>query len=215
MKKLFNIIMAAMSLAGATACTDKEGYADLLRDENYAVNYYLVNYPIITSVPSDSVFISTEQLLADPDFVAEFGQECADEAELREVAIKHTPFYRMDDDGYVYMQVINPGKGAKAIDDQTIWFRFTRYNLKFAYLNGNWEASGNEQDVAATPTSFRFKNTSLSSTTQWGEGIQTPLYYLPLNCHVRLVIKSYLGPTQEVSSVYPYLYNIRYYPSKI
>lgn len=215
MKKFLNIMLGALLLVALPACKDKESYADLLRDENYAVNYYLVNYPIITSVPSDSVFISTEQLLADPDFVAEFGQECADEAELREVAIKHTPFYRMDDDGYVYMQVINPGKGAKAMDDQTIWFRFTRYNLKFAYLNGNWEASGNEQDVAATPTSFRFKNTSLSSTTQWGEGIQTPLYYLPLNCHVRLVIKSYLGPTQEVSSVYPYLYNIRYYPSKI
>lgn len=215
MKNKFNIFVAALALMATTACSDKESYADLLRDENYAVNAFLVKYPIITSVPADSVFISTEQLLADPDFVAEFGPECADEAELREVAINHTPFYRMDDDGYVYMQVINPGKGAKANDDQTIYFRFTRYNLKYAYLNGTWEASGNEQDVAATPTSFRFKNTSLASTTQWGTGIQTPLYYLPLNCHVRMVIKSYLGPIEETSAVYPYLYNIRYYPSRI
>lgn len=215
MKKSIKILLASLALVATTACNDKESYADLLRDENYAVNAFLVDYPIITSVPADSVFISTEQLLADPDFVAEFAPECADEAELREVAIRHTPFYRMDDDGYVYMQVINPGSGAMANDDQTVYFRFTRYNLKFAYTNNTWEASGNEQDVAASPTSFRFKNTSLESTTQWGTGIQTPLYYLPLNCHVRLVIKSYLGPTQETSSVYPFLYNIRYYPSRI
>lgn len=121
----------------------------------------------------------------------------------------------MDDDGYVYMQVINPGTGDMATDDQQIWFRFTRYNLAFGYKYGDWTASGNEADIASVPTSFRFKNTTLSSTLQWGEGIQVPLEYLRLNCHVHLIVKSYLGPMQEVSSVYPYVYNIRYYPSKI
>lgn len=215
MKKLINSLLLACLLLAASACNDKESYADLLRDENYAVNAYLVNYPVITNVPADSVFVSTADILADPDFLAEFGAECKDETELREVAISHTPFYRMDDDGYLYMQVIDPGKGAKATYDQTIWFRFTRYNLKFVYQLGTWDASGNEQDVASQPTSFRYQNKTLSSTSLWGTGIQTPLNYLPLNCHVRIIIKSYLGPTQEVSSVYPYLYNIRYYPSKI
>ena len=215
MKKLINSLLLACLLLAASACSDKESYADLLRDENHAVNAFLVNYPVITSVPADSVFVSTADILADPDFIAEFGPECADEAELREVAINHTPFYRIDDDGYLYMQVIDPGKGARATDDQTIWFRFTRYNLKYAYEYGTWDASGNEQDVASTPTSFRFRNSSMASTTTWGTGIQTPLEFLPLNCHVRMVIKSYLGPTQEISSVYPFLYNIRYYPSKI
>lgn len=206
-------MLGALLLLTLPACKDKESYADLLRDENYAVNAFLVNYPVITSVPADSVFITTLDIESDPAFRLEFAD--LDETELHEQAINRTPFYRMDDDGYIYMQVLDPGSGARAVADQQVWFRFTRYNMKVAYETGAWEPSGNEQDVASTPTSFRYQNTSLSSTTNWGTGIQVPLDYLKLNCHVRLVIKSYLGPTQEVSSVYPFLYNIRYYPSRI
>lgn len=209
-KKILPLILLLVSLA---ACKDKESYADLLRDENEAVNAFLVKYPVITSVPADSVFVTTKDVLADKAFLEEFKELSADD--LQAEAINRTPFYRIDDEGYLYMQVIDPGRGSKAVADQQVWFRFTRYNLKVAYQSGEWDPTGNEQDVAANPTSFRYQNTTLSSTTQWGTGIQTPLDYLPLNCHVRLVIKSYLGPLQEVSSVYPFLYNIRYYPSKI
>lgn len=206
-------MLGALMLGALPACKDKESYADLLRDENYAINNFLVNYPVITSVPADSVFITTKDIEADKSFREEFAD--LDETELHEAAIMRTPFYRMDEDGYVYMQVLDPGTGARPIANQQIWFRFTRYNLKVAYETGEWTASGNEQDVASNPTSFRYQNTSLSSTTNWGTGIQVPLDYLKLNCHVRLVMKSYLGPVQEVSSVYPFLYNIRYYPSRI
>lgn len=213
MNKAILLITSIALLAAIPSCKDKESYADLLRDENHAVNAYLVNYPLITSIPSDHHFLSTEDIKKMPEFIAEFGH--LDDDKQTEQAIKLTPFYRMDDEGYVYMQVINPGSGDMAQTDQQIFFRFTRYNLAFEYKYGNAEASGNESDIASTPTSFRYGNTTLTSTTQWGTGIQVPLQYLPLSCRVNLIVKSYLGPVEEVSSVYPYLYNIRYYPSKI
>ncbi|MCM1310455.1 MAG: DUF4827 domain-containing protein [Bacteroides sp.] len=213
MKKLIYILLAGVSVVCATSCKDTESYADLLRDENHAVNAFLANYPLITSIPADHDFVSAQSIKQTAEFQAEYGN--LDDSEQTAQALKLTPFYRMDEDGYVYMQVVNPGSGAMAEEDQQIYFRFTRINLAFLYKYGTAEQSGNESDLASTPTSFKFQNTSLTSTTQWGTGIQVPLEYLPLNCQVNIVIKSYLGPTEEVTSVYPYLYSIRYYPSRI
>lgn len=213
MKKTIYILFPIAAVIGFCSCKDTESYADLLRDENHAVNNYLADYPLITSVPADGEFLSAEDIKKSEAFQAEYGN--LSPADQDKQAQRMTPYYRMDEDGYVYMQVISPGTGAMAEEDQQIWFRFTRYNLAYAYKYGTYETSGNENDVASNPTSFRYKNTTLSSTTQWGEGIQTPLEYLPLNCRVNLVIKSYLGPTEEVTSVYPYVYSVRYYPSKI
>lgn len=213
MKKLSVIFLSLLAVGALTSCKDTESYADLLRDENHAVNAYLANYPLITSIPADREFLSADSIMRTPEFQAEYGR--LDDAAQLAQAVKITPFYRMDDDGYVYMQVVNPGTGEMALDNQQIYFRFTRYNLAYAYKYGTYESSGNESDVSSNPTSFRYKNTTLTSTTLWGEGIQVPLEYLPLNCQVNLVIKSYLGPTEEVTSVIPYLYSIRYYPSRI
>lgn len=203
-KPLKHILLLPLLLLATSACNDKESYADLLNDENQAVNDFLANYPVIGSIPADSAFTTMTDIMADHPSIS------------REDAVKLTPFYRMDDDGYVYMQVLNAGTaGNKAADNQLIYFRFTRWNLGVAYKYGMWESSGNSSDLGTTTTSFRFLNTSLQSSTQWGEGIQTPLKFLPINCEVNLVIKSYLGPTDEVSAVYPYLYSVRYFPSKI
>lgn len=213
MKKLLIYSLAMATLATLASCKDTESYADLLTDENHSVNDYLANFPVITSVPADRDFISTQDIKNSAEFQAQYKDLSDADQDAKALAL--TPFYRMDEDGYVYMQVVDPGDGDFATEDQLVYFRFTRYNLAFAYKYGTWEASGNESDVASVPTSFRYKNTTLASTTQWGEGIQVPLEYLRLNCTVNMVIKSYLGPTQEVSSVYPYLYSVRYYPSKI
>ena len=197
--------IAAMLLVGVffSACSDKESYADLLNEENQAVNSFLANYPVIADVPSDGEFITLADIQSEnPDLT-------------REDALKLTPYYRMDNEGYVYMQVINPGSGTKVTDNQLIYFRFTRWNLSFAYEYGLWEGSGNSTDLGSNTTSFRFGNETLESTTQWGEGIQEPLKYLSVDCEVRMVIKSYLGPVEEVASVYPFLYQVRYFPSKV
>ncbi len=204
MKRILTYILPLLAaMAAMTGCKDTESYADMLRDETQAVNSFLADYPVIDVLPPDSVLISMQDVLEDYPGMS------------RAEAEKLTPFYRMDDDGHVYMQVINPGSGTKAADNQLIYFRFTRYNLIYVHKYGTWEGMGNSENLGSTPTSFRFNDTQNYSTTQWGEGIQVPLRWLYLDCEVRIVIKSYLGPTEEVTAVYPYLYEIRYFPSRV
>lgn len=178
-----------MAIAGAaillSSCNDTKSYAERLVDENKAINLYLSDCKVENNIPADSVFIEG------PD----------------------APFYRLDEDGNVYMQVIRSGdrKNNRATDDQLIYFRFTRYNLLYYYNYGEMYAEGNATDMNNSPTSFRFNNTSLSSSTQYGTGIQTPLNFLGIDCEVRLIIKSQYGFTSETSQVSPYLYEIRYF----
>ena len=202
--KIFALIGLALTALTAASCKDKESYADLLADETHAVNAYLACFPVINTIPDEtSEFVTTDRIMAEQGL-------------SREEAEKLTPFYRMDEDGNVYMQVVNPGlTDKKAEEDQLIYFRFTRYNLKAWYVYDSWVPSGNASDLGTNTTSFRYKNTTLSSTTQWGEGIQIPLQYLNLGCEVTIIIKSYLGPEDELTNVFPYLYQIRYFESKI
>lgn len=202
-KYIISALAAFAAVTAISSCKDKESYADLLTDENKAVNAYLANYPVISSIPADHEFVNTMQIMQEQGL-------------SREEAEKLTPFYRMDEDGNCYMQVINPGlTDQMAEEDQQIFFRFTRYNIKAWHLYGVWEGSGNATDLGTNTTSFRYKNKTLTSTTQWGEGIQIPLEYLCLGCEVNIIIKSTLGPEDEITSVYPYLYNIRYFESKV
>ena len=114
------------------------------------------------------------------------------------------------------MQVIDPGSGPKVEDDQIVYFRFLRYNLTL-YRNtlDGLASEGNLNNMSQTPTSFRYDNYTLPSSSQWGSGIQMPLRFLPLNSEVNLVIKSQYGWASEVSYVVPYLYHVRYYKSMI
>ncbi|MDE7111831.1 MAG: DUF4827 domain-containing protein [Muribaculaceae bacterium] len=199
------LTMAFVSAAAllSASCSDKESYADLLNDETHSVNAYLADFPVISSVPDDGAFITTASIMESQGL-------------SREEAEKLTPFYRMDEDGLIYMQVVSNGTtGVRAEEEQLIYFRFMRYNLKAWYEYDVWEGSGNATDLGTNTTSFRYKNTTLTSTTQWGEGIQLPLEYLDLGCEVNIIIKSSMGPEEEIATVYPYLYNIRYYASKV
>ncbi len=177
---LFSTIIAS--------CDDSESYADLLKEENKAVNNFLADQRIVSDIPKDSIFESG----------------------------KDAPYYKMDEDGNIYMQVINPGtKDNKAKTDQLIYFRFTRYNL-LEYSNGVLpEGWGNANDFDYKNTEFRFGNYTLPSSSQWGTAIQLPLYYLGIDCEVNLVIRSQYGYTDEISNVIPFLYNVRYFKSQI
>ena len=171
-----------------SSCDEGESYADLLKDETFAVNKFLADQRIVNKIPSDSVF--------------EYGVDA--------------PYYKMDEDGNVYMQVLNAGtKENKAESDQLIYFRFMRYNLHYWSLDGEMSGEGNADDMEYLPTSFRFGNYTLSSSAEWGSGIQLPLYYLGVDCEVNLVIKSQYGIASEISNVVPYLYNVRYFKSQI
>ncbi len=171
-----------------SSCDNGTSYAELLDEETKAVNAFLANERVINEIPEDSVF--------------EVGEDA--------------PYYKMDADGNVYMQVLNAGtKNNKAQSDQLIYFRFMRYNLNYWSIDAELVGEGNADDMEYIATSFRFGNYTLSSSSQWGSGIQLPLYYLGVDCEVNLVIKSQYGLSNEISNVIPYLYNIRYFKSQI
>lgn len=188
--KKFNYILLWIMVGILTfsSCDEGESYADLLKDETTAVNAFLADQKIENVIPKDSIF--------------EYGE--------------NAPYYKMDEDGNIYMQVIKPGsKDNMAIKDQLIYFRFTRYDL-FGYSDGKLpEGFGNANDFDYRNTNFRFGNYTLPSSSQWGTAIQLPLYYLGIDCEVNLVIKSQYGYTDEISNVIPYMYNIRYFKSQI
>lgn len=185
--KLFTGVAALVMAVGATSCDDNKSYAELLTDENMYVNNFLANQRVVNSIPADTVF------------------ECGEDA----------PYYRLDEDGMLYMQVLEPGTpGNRVKDDEQIYFRFTRYNLA-TYDNGEFGSSEGNDDVLNGNLSFRYNNYQITSSYNFGPGIQAPLEYLPVDCVVNIVIKSQYGMPTEMSYVIPFLYNIRYFRPKI
>jgi hypothetical protein len=184
--KVFKFLTFSCAVAialGCSSCSDSESYADLLSDETKAVNAFLADHIVILDVPADSVF--------------EIGEDA--------------PFYRMDSDGNVFMQVLDPGTSEKPESDAQVFFRFTRYSLSEYLSTGELgDGSGNAEDISLGSASFRFGNYTLSSSSSWGSGLQVPLSYLGYNCHVNLIIKSQYGLTSEIANVIPYLYDVRY-----
>lgn len=188
LKALLSVIVAIPAMMAVTSCDDSKSYADLLNEEIKSVNSFLADNRVVNSVPADSIF--------------EEGPDA--------------PFYRMDEDGMVYMQVIRSGDlNNKAKSDQLIFFRFTRCNLNYWAKTGDFLYEGNANDFEYNATSFRFGNYTLASSAQYGAGIQLPLAYLGIDCEVNLVIKSQYGFQSEIANVIPYLYNVRYFKSQI
>lgn len=184
-------MMAAVAAVGiaTTSCNDTQSYAELLTDETKAVNYFLANQRVVNEIPADSIF-----------------EEGSD-----------APYYRMDEDGNVYMQVLSAGNlKEKAQYDQRVYFRFMRYNLNtYANTGVMPEGDGNAENMNTASTYFNFGNYTLPNTSGYGAGLQMPLNYLGTDCEVNIVIKSQYGFSSEISYVVPYLYNIRYFVSKI
>lgn len=191
MNRLNHIIVMALLAAAAllTSCNDRQSYADLLREETKAVNYFLANQRVCADFPADSISFETG-----PD----------------------APYYRMDDDGNVYMQVINKGNlDNRPKYNDLVYLRFTRFSLMEYYLTGTWpDGYGNSSDVSAS-LSIRFGNTSSSASREWGDGLQLPLHFLGYNSEVNIVVRSQEGRNDEIASVTPYFYTVRYYKSNM
>ena len=131
-----SFIFFSMVIGGTVSmisCKDNKSYAELLTDETHAVNNFLANQDVIMELPENGDFIEG----------------------------KDAPYYRLDEDGNVYMQIIDSGdKNQMAEDDELIYFRFTRYSL-YNYnpatgeMNDGW---GNSDDLSVGAASFRFGN---------------------------------------------------------
>jgi len=184
------VFLLAVTLLAMCACNNDESYADRLNDERNAVNAYLANHRVVMNVPEDTVF--------------EVGE--------------NAPFYRIDPDGNVYMQVLKAGDriNDRAKVGEPIYFRFSRYNLATWYADGTWNlVNGNESTMDATSCTFNFSDYSLPSSSQWGYGLQYPLLFLGVECEVNLIVKSQYGLTSEISYVTPFFFHVRYFHSRI
>ena len=183
-------IVAILATTAFNSCNDNQSYAEQLNDERRACNAYLANYEVINDIPEDTVF--------------QTGSDA--------------PFYRIDKDGNVYMQVIKAGdrKNDRAKTSETIYFRYTRYNLTYWYTQNHlWVGDGNADDMSMAPCYLKYNDFTLPASAQWGFGLHLPLGLLGVNCEVNLVIKSQFGFTNEISYVTPYMYHVRYYHSQI
>ncbi len=194
MSKLARILF--IFLTGITllsSCNNGKSYADLLKEEDNAVKAFLADKIVINEIPVDSVFV-TLQDVPDNDTLA-------------------VPYYRLDSDGNVYMQVLDAGDMNNRFEKgNDVNIRFVRYDLK-ALMNGeNPEPVGNTNP--ADYITIRFGETTLPSTTQYGTGLQYPMYFLGDECKVNLLVRAKLGFTSETATVMPYLYRIQYNKSK-
>ncbi len=192
MKNQFSKIalMGVLAMVLFTACNNDQSYADRLNEERNAVNAYLADHRVVMSIPDDTVF--------------EVGPDA--------------PFYRVDVDGNIYMQVLDAGDRVndKAKKGEPIYFRYARYNLATWYADGTWTVtSGNEATMDAQACTFNFSDYTLPSSSQWGYGLQYPLLFLGVECEVNLIVKSQYGFTSEISYVTPFFFHVRYYHSQI
>lgn len=185
--KISILAAACLSVVSLASCDDNKSYSDRLNEETRAINSYLADQRVIGAVPEDSVF--------------EVGPTA--------------PYYRLDGDGYVYMRVVNAGdKDDRVKYNDPVYIRFMRYNL-FDYKDGELgSGDGNSEDVTYDEL-FRYDNYSSASSIAWGMGIQEPLKFLGYGCEVQLVIRSQRGRSEEIANVQPYLYNVRYFKSRI
>ena len=191
MNRLIRILASIATMAAVAvvlpSCSDDKSYTELLNTESQNVNTFLADHKVIASIPADTVF--------------ETGPDA--------------PYYMIDSEGKLFMQVLDAGSGPKAKPNLLVYFRYTRYNLTYYVSGKEMEVYDSNENAAYTATFFRYGDNLLSSSTEWGSGIQAPLQFLPLNSTVNLVVKAEYGLLNEQSYVQPMLFKLRYYPSRL
>ena len=186
--RIENCLLLILGLASMViaSCEKGESYADLLKKQEKAVNWYLSGESVMTEIPADSIFITGSD----------------------------APFYKMDEEGEVYMQVLDAGDlEDKPKTGDRVFFRYSRMNLRNFYEADveQWMGNSNDLTSSTASTSFIFGNYSLPSSYQFGTGVQLPLNFLGYNSRVRLVVKASAGFYSEQSQGLPYVYDIRYF----
>lgn len=192
MKRTIKNVLAACSViltlgAALCSCSDEESYANLLKDEEKATNWYLSQRKICLELPKDSVF--------------EVGPDA--------------PYYKMDEAGYLYMQVLKVGDRKNMPEKNArVLFRYMRMNIKSLYVNGVEVWEGNANDMAMASSQFFYNNFTLESSQRYGSGIQTPVSWLGYDCEVNLVLRSYYGFSNDQARCQPYAMHVKYYKAE-
>ena len=177
----FTVFKGKAQNAGSITITQNPSTSEDLRNrENRAINKYISQFRVIDAVPD----IKDIQTGSD------------------------APYYKLDVDGKVYMQVLQKGNGSVPEYGDKIYFRFDRYNLIYFLENGYLgDPFGNISDISSSATSFILND----EDSQWGSAIQMPLLLgLPLGSEVNLVVASDLGFTNEIANITPFLYKVMY-----
>ena len=188
-KQAFMLFGAMVCVMSASSCSDSKSYAEQLADERVATNLFLSQQRVVNEIPADTIF--------------ETGPDA--------------PYYRLDEDGNVYMQVItNTGKENRPKTDDIIYFRYMRYNIiSWCVTGGDVDPVGNANNMVNASTYFMYNNYQVDASLQYGQGIQLPMQFVGVGSEVNLVIKSQMGLSDEIADVQPYHWNIRYIKSKL
>lgn len=183
--KNLSVVLGIIVCAALSGCSKTESYSDLLKEEGKAANWYLAQQNIEVVVPSDGKFKTGS----------------------------NAPFYKMDDDGYLYMQVVSKGDDEKVKAGDKVYFRFMRKNLKLLYqgYDAGWEGNADDLSTSLGSTYFIYDNYRLENTSKYGTGIQLPLKYLGYNSEVNLILRSYYGFATDQTQCIPYIINVKYY----
>lgn len=179
----------------SVSCSKTQSYSELLKEEEHACNWYLAQKNISLDIPEDYKTMITSGTLK-PD-----GTPYGDDA----------PFYKLDEEGYVYMQIVSADFSVMAAEGDLVYFRYVQESIKDLYEGINSVPEGNGDYLPNGATSFVYKNNYLSSTSAWGTGIQMPLQYVGYNSEVNLVLKSYYGFTDRQTYCIPYIINLKYF----
>lgn len=193
--KIFPAITLIILTFTGFSCSKSQSYSELLREEEKACNWYLSGRNVALELPEDDAdFITAETLNEEGELWGE-----------------NAPFYKLDNDGYVYMQIVRANYDEMVESGDLVYFRFQRENIKDLYEGVTTTPTGNGDYLPNGTTSFVYRNTYLTSSTTWGTGIQMPLKYLGYNSEVNLVLKSYYGFAEEQSYCIPYIINLKYF----
>lgn len=193
LKHKLNLFLALLSPLLMASCSDSVSYSDLLKKEQKISNWFLAQHRVCNEVPADSIF--------------EVGPDA--------------PYYRIDPDGYVYMQVLKVADKDKRVLPSTgdqVYFTFTRYNIEEMFAGNTLDVAGEgNQDELLNSfgyTYFIYNNFSVTVSTKFGSGIQLPLSYLGYDSEVNILLKSYHGFYDENTTCIPFLVNTRYFQAE-
>ena len=199
MKKLTFFFLALMALCiGFQACDDTKTYAEMLEDEDNAIEAFIRD--------SNITVISQSQFYAQ--------DSTTDPAKNEFVQLASG----------VYMQILDKGvedKSDTVKNNDIILVRFSEYdvlnkytsysNLDIVYMVDGFRYEVTSSSIAGIFTEGNYMySTSSSVNTAVPAGWLVPLEYVRNKAHVKLIVPSKMGGNVGMQNVIPYYYDIKY-----